>query len=211
MKASVLPVDHWPNYLKLALSVGTPQENKLAQALNSILLNISLYAGAEVLSSHPSLLSSDQKRTVLNGLGFSCSLLKPSEINILYSERDRLISLWGTPRVLIRLAHVYLGNASLLRGHDFKSQILHSERLGNIRLSELNARERVITVLVNKESLKVEGSNYEGRVAAYIKTAKSFCPHDQLIQVKLVKELIKKPTNKLKIKSDLRLMKWRMA
>jgi len=197
MKSLIFPSDYWPNCLKLALSSGTTEEAPLSVAINDFMTKISLMAGAEVLKTDPKLLPIENAREILGGMGFRCESLNTNEVWALYDRKEKLLSSWGQPHALLELCKIYLGEAALIRGHDFKKERLRSGlRLTKIRLSDIHD-QRSVLCFVLKEKIRDQG-----RLDEFRSTALGLCPEGYEILIKFPKR-----KTRVKIKELTRVAK----
>lgn len=202
---SVRPQDHWPDFLKLSLGVGTANEFPISRALNEIVEHISLVAGASILPQSPTIFSPCNTKSVLEGMGFRCDGLSDDEIWELYHIKEKLFRSWGLPDSLRSLSQIYLGSANLVRGRVFSGDYLGRAKVKEIRLSEFGDRENTLVFVLKKTVSK-------DRIHSFIQSAKLLCPPSYRIFVKEKLPLRCSPFIQLKqIEKTLKCSPWRIG
>lgn len=179
MSKSILPQNHWPNFLKLALAAGTAEEAPLSRSLNEAMSLLGLRAGDKVLPASPRLISEIRMREILDGLGFSTRELSRSALHRLFDAKDHLLENWGRPEALRELCEIYLGKATLLRGFDFRgARISRGEGRTLFRLGDRQAAQRQLLFRLQEKGVS------DAQVAAFKLSARNMVPDSFKIEVK---------------------------
>ncbi len=181
MLSSILPSDHWPSFLRLALETGSPEERPISRALNLVMSEFSLQAGLSVMPLHPRLVSPPHMRNVLSQLGFACDTLSDAEVIELMNLKDDFLRGWGQAAALLKLARFYMGPCHIRRGHDFSPDLIEPHRrLYKIRLGQSGDRDENLCFVLDTAEDRVSAD----RIEDFRSTCRSLVPQGFQVLVK---------------------------
>lgn len=166
---SLLPSDHFPEYFKLDLRLGTEKAHPLAASLDGWMEEFFVVTLKRATSFTPELFCSTSQREFLVGNGYQVEELSGEEVERFFETFTELRAQWGFLKSIELLATIYFGKCEVRRGYPFKVEIFKEGVRGTLRPTLTTSRKDTIFIRLSQKCRKK-------RIEEFRNNAKRFVP-----------------------------------